>query len=277
MRGTRSTPGLLWVWDKHRQKWRELNLWRGRGFASSVASLVGLGGAAQGAKGAAGERGLAGVPGERGPAGAPGKDGKNGLDGKAGERGPAGPAGAPGKDGKPGAAGAAGAKGERGPAGPAGASGKDGKDGKPGPQGERGPAGPAGPAGPHGAAASEQRAGARDITSLLRLPAAARIDQAVLRRVGDTVELSLDGLRSKKRLDAVLGKVPAGFRPTRHQSLCTTDADFAHVRVSVDGGSAAIAAIQPASAEGLDATSTSMVWLTDDQWPAKMPGRELRG
>jgi peptidoglycan/xylan/chitin deacetylase (PgdA/CDA1 family) len=119
--------------------------------------------------------------------------------------------------------------------------------------------------------------GARDITGLLRLPDTARIDSAVLRRVGDTVELSIDGLRSKKRLDAVLGKVPAGFRPSRHQSLCTSDADFSRVRVSVDGsGTASIAASQPKEADGLTSTSTSMVWLTNDDWPAKLPGKDWR-
>ncbi len=111
----------------------------------------------------------------------------------------------------------------------------------------------------------------------MRLPDAARIDSAVLRRVGDTVELSLDGLRSKKRLDAVLGKVPAGFRPSRHQSLATADADFSSVRVSVDGsGTASIAAAQPKDATGLSSTSTSLVWLTDDEWPTKLPGKDWR-
>ncbi|MFZ4733049.1 MAG: hypothetical protein ACOYK7_10985, partial [Pirellulales bacterium] len=46
--------GLLWVWDQEHHTWRELNLWRGKGFASSVASLIGLGGAAAGVKGEAG-------------------------------------------------------------------------------------------------------------------------------------------------------------------------------------------------------------------------------
>jgi hypothetical protein len=115
--------------------------------------------------------------------------------------------------------------------------------------------------------------GARDITALLKLPDATRIDNALPRRVGDTVELSIDGLRTKKRLDAVLGKVPAGFRPSRHQSLCTSDADFAYVWVSVDGsGTAAIAAAQLQDADGLASTSTSMEWLTVDERPAKLPG-----
>ena len=39
--------GLLWVWDGELLKWRELNFWKGRGFASSVANLVGLGESAQ--------------------------------------------------------------------------------------------------------------------------------------------------------------------------------------------------------------------------------------
>jgi hypothetical protein len=167
-----------------------------------------------------------------------GKDGKTGVDGKPGL------AGAPGKDGK---------------------NGLDGKAGPAGPKGDRGPAG------------TDLRTGARDITALLRLPDAARLDQAVLRRVGDTVELSLAGLRSKKRIDAVLGKVPVGFRPSHNQSLCTSDADFEQVRVSVDAsGSAAINASQPKQAAGLAPTSTSLVWLTDDEWPAKLPGKDWR-
>ncbi|NBV46991.1 MAG: hypothetical protein EBR86_15495, partial [Planctomycetia bacterium] len=179
------------------------------------------------------------------PAGAPGKDGKNGVDGKAG---PAGPAGAPGKDGKNGA------DGKAGPAGPAGA------------KGDRGPAG------------TDLRSGAREITSLLRIPEAVRLDSAVLRRIGDTVELSLTGLRSKKRIDDALGSVPVGFRPSRDQSICTADADFEQVRVSVDADrSAAIHAAQPKQASGLTATSTSLVWLTDDPWPTKMPGKDVRG
>jgi hypothetical protein len=61
----------------------------------------------------------------------------------------------------------------------------DGKQGPAGPKGDRGPAG------------SDLRTGARDITALLELPEGARLDNAVLRRVGDTVELSLAGLRIK--------------------------------------------------------------------------------
>jgi hypothetical protein len=99
----------------------------------------------------------------------------------------------------------------------------------------------------------------------------------VLRRVGDTVELSLAGLRSKKRIDAILGKVPAGFRPSRHQSVCTSDTNFEHVRVSVDADAkAAITAAQSKQAAGLVSTSTSLVWLTDDEWPSKLPGKEWR-
>ena len=67
--------GLLWVWDNDLETWRDLNLWHGRGFAASVASLVGLGAGAvgvKGDKGTGGERGatgLVGPQGERGPAG----------------------------------------------------------------------------------------------------------------------------------------------------------------------------------------------------------------
>jgi len=239
-----------------------------------------------GKAGPKGERGPAGPAGSPGKDGAAGKDGKNGADGKAGpkgERGPAGPAGSPGKDGaagkdgKNGADGKAGPKGERGPAGPAGKDGKNGADGKAGPKGERGPAGPAGERGPAGPAGTDLRSGARDISSLLRIPDAVRLDNAVLRRVGDTVELSLSGLRSKKRLDNVIGAVPAGFRPARPLSLCTADSDFQHVRVAVDAdGSAAIRADQPKQASGLASTSMSLVWLTNDPWPSKMPGKEWR-
>ncbi|MFM8495517.1 MAG: hypothetical protein ACKOEM_08325, partial [Planctomycetia bacterium] len=81
----------------------------------------------------------------------------------------------------------------------------------------------------------------------------------------------------KKRLDNVIGTVPAGFRPARPQSACTADSDFQHVRVSVDSdGSAAIRADQPKDAAGLAATSMSLVWLTDDAWPSKMPGKDWR-
>ncbi|MFN9347536.1 MAG: hypothetical protein ACK6DQ_13155, partial [Planctomycetota bacterium] len=176
-----------------------------------------------------------------------------------------------GKDGKPGLAGPAGKDGKPGPVGPAGKDGKNGLDGK------AGPAGPQGPKGDRGPAGSDLRTGARDITALLDLPEGARLDNAVLRRVGDTVELSIDGLRSKKRIDAVLGKVPAGFRPSRHQSLCTSDGNFEHVRMSVDADAkASITATQSKNASGLVSTSTAMVWLTDDEWPSKLPGKEWR-
>jgi hypothetical protein len=209
--------------------------------------------------GPAGKDGKNGVDGKAGLAGAPGKDGKNGLDGKAGVAGPAGKDGKNGVDGK---------------AGLAGAPGKDGKNGL---DGKPGVAGPAGAKGDRGPAGSDLRTGARDITALLKLPDAARLDNAVLRRIGDTVELSLSGLRSKKRIDAVLGKVPVGFRPARHQSLCTSDVDFEQVRVSVDAeDSAAITAAQPKQAAGLASTSTSLVWLTDDEWPTKLPGKDWR-
>lgn len=46
--------GLLWVWDQDKQTWRDLNLWHGKGFAASVANLVGLGGVATGTRGEAG-------------------------------------------------------------------------------------------------------------------------------------------------------------------------------------------------------------------------------
>jgi len=233
--------------------------------------------------GPAGKDGKNGVDGKPGLNGAAGKDGKNGLDGKAGadgKPGVAGPAGKDGKngvDGKPGLNGAAGKDGKNGLDGKAGPAGAPGKDGKNGLDGKPGVAGPAGPKGDRGPAGSDLRTGARDITTLLKLPDAARLDNAVLRRVGDTVELSLSGLRSKKRIDAVLGKVPVGFRPARHQSLCTSDVDFEQVRVSVDAeGSAAITAAQPKQAAGLASTSTSLVWLTDDEWPTKLPGKDWR-
>jgi hypothetical protein len=48
--------------------------------------------------------------------------------------------------------------------------------------------------------------------------------------------------------------------------------------VSVDAaGSASITATQPKQAAGLSGASTSLVWLTDDEWPAKMPGKDWRG
>ena len=236
-----------------------------------------------GKNGLDGKAGADGKPGVAGPAGTPGKDGKNGLDGKAGvdgKPGVAGPAGKDGKnglDGKAGLAGAPGKDGKNGLDGKAGVAGPAGKDGKNGVDGKPGVAGPAGAKGDRGPAGSDLRTGARDITALLKLPDAARLDNAVLRRIGDTVELSLSGLRSKKRIDAVLGKVPVGFRPARHQSLCTSDVDFEQVRVSVDAeDSAAITAAQPKQAAGLASTSTSLVWLTDDEWPTKLPGKDWR-
>ena len=112
---------------------------------------------------------------------------------------------------------------------------------------------------------------------MLELPEGARLDNAILRRVGDTVELSLAGLRSKKRIDAIIGKVPAGFRPSNHQSLCTTDTNFEQVLVSVDADAkAAITATQAKQASGVSSTSTSLTWLTEDEWPTKLPGKEWR-
>ncbi|MFM7522079.1 MAG: hypothetical protein ACKO9B_16655 [Planctomycetota bacterium] len=263
----------------------------------------------QGPAGPAGKNGLDGKPGlpgpagakgERGAAGAPGKDGKPGLPGPAGakgERGAAGPAGASGKngvngkDGKPGLPGPAGAKGERGAAGPAGASGKNGvngKDGKPGlpgatgAKGERGLAGSKGdrgeqgPAGPPGPATGTRSSGHREITGLMSLPNGSKVDRVLLHRVGDTVELAIEGLASKKQLDRVLGKVPAGFRPTNDQSLVTCDGRFNHLRVDVHGGTGAVAVVQPKGAAELGKTSTALVWLTNDEWPKTLPGREVR-
>jgi hypothetical protein len=57
----------------------------------------------------------------------------------------------------------------------------------------------------------------------------------------------------------------------------TADDEFHQVRFEVGSKRAAsIAVQQPASAEGLAEVSTSLVWLTDDEWPAKLPGRELK-
>ncbi|MFY8073934.1 MAG: hypothetical protein ACOVNQ_19735, partial [Pirellula sp.] len=69
--------GRLWVWDGELLEWRELNLWRSSGFASSVAKLLGVSEAsfAKGATGAIGERGLTGPAGPQGLQGLPGKDG----------------------------------------------------------------------------------------------------------------------------------------------------------------------------------------------------------
>ncbi|MFM8406639.1 MAG: hypothetical protein ACKN94_04900, partial [Pirellulaceae bacterium] len=144
--------------------------------------------------------------------------------------------------------------------------------------GKAGPAGPVGPMGPAGPAGGTTRSGAREIVEGLKLPAGSKLDSAILRRVGDTVELSLRGLRSTKRLNAVLGKIPAGFRPSFPQSVLTSDGDMQPMRVSVSGGNAPdLSVAQGKDAGGLGATSTSMVWLTNDEWPAKLPGKAVRG
>ena len=229
----------------------------------------------------AGAKGERGPTGERGLPGVAGKDGKSGKDGRPGAKGEPGLNGKDGKDGKPGAQGPSGVKGERGPAGskgergPAGADGKDGKNGKDGVKGDRGPAGPVGPAGPAGESSDSRSTGFRQITTLLDAPAGAGIEHAILRRVGNTVEFAISGLRSRKRLKAVLGKVPDGFRPCHHQSLVTSDNEFHHVRFEVGAKrSPTISVQQPPSADGLSEVSTSIVWLTDDKWPAKLPGKE---
>ena len=243
----------------------------------------------KGEHGPAGRDGLDGKPGPAGPKGEHGLNGKDGLDGKAGVDGKVGPVGPAGKDGTPGKNGLDGKAGVAGPAGKDGAPGKNGldgkagvagpagKDGAPGKNGLDGKAGPMGPVGPAGVSAEIRATGAREISGLLKLPDAAKLDYAVLRRVGHTVELSLSGLRSKQRLNALLGKVPAGFRPIHDQSLSTSDGDFQPIRVNVEGnGSAEIRTAQPSNATGLDKTSTSIVWLTDDEWPAELPGRDWR-
>jgi hypothetical protein len=212
--------------------------------------------------GPAGKNGLDGKAGPAGPAGAPGKDGKNGLDGKAGPVGPMGPAGKNGLDGKAGLA------------GPAGKDGRNGLDGKAGPVG---PVGPPGPPGPPGVAYDSRTSGARDITTLLRLPGDSKLDSAILRRVGRTVELSLEGLRGKSAINGILGRIPDGFRPAYHQSLVTSDTDFRMAKVDVAAtNTAELSVRQPKGTEGLSPTATSLVWLTDDDWPAKLPGREIR-
>jgi hypothetical protein len=111
------------------------------------------------------------------------------------------------------------------------------------------------------------------VTSSLRLPAGGGLDRAVLRRVGDTVELSLVGLRGNRQLKGLLGKIPAGFRPALHQSLVTADDAFRQVRVSIDAGGANLAVAQPSGTSALGKLSTSLVWLTNDAWPATLPGR----
>jgi hypothetical protein len=95
----------------------------------------------------------------------------------------------------------------------------------------------------------------------MRLPNGGGLDRAVLKRVGDTVELSLLGLRGSRQLKGLLGKIPAGFRPSLPHSLVTADESFRQVRVSVD------------AAGGLGKVSTSLVWLTNDAWPSTLPGR----
>ncbi|MFM8190188.1 MAG: hypothetical protein ACKN85_17020, partial [Pirellula sp.] len=63
--------GRLWVWDGELLKWRDLNLWKGQGFTSSIAHLLGLGDnkAALSSLGVAGERGSVGPAGPQGPQG----------------------------------------------------------------------------------------------------------------------------------------------------------------------------------------------------------------
>ena len=175
--------------------------------------------------------------------------GKNGLDGK---------------DGKPGAVGP---KGERGPAGAPGKQGPAGVPGKPGAAGPKGDVGPAGPT------TGLRASGARDVTAAMRLPSGGGLDRAVLKRVGETVELSLVGLRGSRQLKGLLGKIPAGFRPSLPQSVVTADEGFRQVRVSVDGGNAGVSVNQPAGAGGLGKVATSLVWLTNDAWPTTLPGK----
>jgi hypothetical protein len=238
-----------------------------------------------GKDGKPGPQGLAGAKGDRGSAGPAGKDGKPGAQGPAGakgERGLAGPKGEPGAAGKPGVKGDRGANGTPGARGPAGPKGEPGVAGPrgvglQGPKGEKGERGPAGPQGPAGESAGHLSTGERRITSLLSTPDGAAMDNAILRRVGDTVELAISGLRSHKRLKAVLGKVPDGFRPSHHQSVVTSDAEFNPVRFDVGAKrGATISVLQAASSDGLSPVSTSLVWLTDDNWPVTLPGKEWK-
>jgi hypothetical protein len=127
--------------------------------------------------------------------------------------------------------------------------------------------------GPAGPATGLRASGARDLTTSMKLPSGGGLDRAVLKRVGDTVELSLIGLRGSRQLKGLLGKIPAGFRPSLPQSLLTADEGFRQVRVSVDSGTAAVAVAQPAETGGLGKVSTSLVWLTQDAWPTTLPGR----
>ncbi len=220
--------------------------------------MTGAAGVMTGAAGVAGIEGLRGGRGEQGPVG---QDGRSGAKGEKGEPGIAGKPGRDGIDGKARVAG---------PVGPAG------KDGKPGLDGKTGPAGPAGPKGPAGIS-DLKGSGTREISALLRLPKSVKMDQAVLRRIGDTVELSLAGLSSKAALNAGLGKIPSGFRPDHAQSLVTSDSDFRLVRVSVESKrSADLMVNQPPSADGLSPVTTSLVWLTNDAWPKELPGEEWK-
>jgi hypothetical protein len=221
-----------------------------------------------GLAGAPGKDGKNGVDGKQGPVGPAGKDGRNGLDGKAGAVGPMGPAGKDGKNG---------VDGKQGPAGLAGKDGRNGVDGKSGLVGPVGPAGPPGPPGPAGVSHDLRASGARDITTLLKLPGDSRLDSAILRRVGRTVELSLEGLRGKSAINGILGRIPEGFRPAYHQSLVTSDTDFRMAKVDVAAtNTAELSVRQPKGTDGLSPTATSLVWLTEDDWPAKFPGREIR-
>jgi hypothetical protein len=108
------------------------------------------------------------------------------------------------------------------------------------------------------------------------MPSGSKLDRLILRRVGDTVEMSVVGLSSRRALNKALGKVPVGFRPALDQSLVTCDDRFTQVRLDVRGGSGSVVATQPKAAEDLAETSTSMVWLTNDEWPRTLPGREWR-
>jgi hypothetical protein len=131
--------------------------------------------------------------------------------------------------------------------------------------------------GPPGASADVLTTGSWEISSSLKLPSGARVDHAVLRRVGDTVELAITGLRSRDRIDAVLGKIPEGFRPSHAVSLVTADDGFRPVRIGVEAKtSARLSVSQAKGAEGLSHVSTTIVWLTDDKWPTRLPGKEWR-
>jgi hypothetical protein len=231
-----------------------------------------------GKAGAVGPTGPAGKDGKNGLDGKPGlngKDGKNGLDGKPGVTGPMGPAGKNGVDGKAGSVGPMGPAGKDGKNGLDGKPGLNGKDGKNGLDGKPGPVGPMGPPGPAGSSAVVQRTGGREISTLLRLPDAAKLDSAILRRVGDTVELTLNNLRSKTAINQIVGRIPDGFRPIHAQSQVTSDTDFRLLRVDVESRKTADLSLRQAkSTDGLSSTSTSLVWLTNDDWPSRLPGKE---